>query len=268
ITMFTDDNYNGSLCVCRQGTKNFDEAHPCNPRSPSDFYYWETDYDGHTDDRGDFVSVVNQPKGAADDRSITTDKFKPVKPGRWRLYFLHKDVDTPTPPKEEVDVSDTGVGFEINGQGGVYNFVVTGEGDVPGELQVNMLHVYQVVQDNQMNILWQIPQYVVLTAAEILFSITGYEFAYSQTAPSMKTLVQALWLLTTAIGDAIIVLITALDLFDDLATQFFAYAGVMFVVICIFALMAIFYFEYQYYTKPEDEDDEEEEEEECKAIED
>ncbi|KHJ97679.1 hypothetical protein OESDEN_02333 [Oesophagostomum dentatum] len=41
----------------------------------------------------------------------------------------------------------------------------------------------------------------------------------------MKALVQALWLLTTAIGDSIIVLITALNLFSNMATEFFAYAG-------------------------------------------
>lgn len=28
--------------------------------------------------------------------------------------------------------------------------------------------------------LWQIPQYVTITAGEVLFSITGLEFAYSQ----------------------------------------------------------------------------------------
>ena len=66
---------------------------------------------------------------------------------------------------------------------------------------------------------------MIITVAEILFSITGYEFAYSQAAPSMKALVQALWVLTTAVGDAIIVLIAVLDLFENLATQFFVYAG-------------------------------------------
>ncbi|KAK5984949.1 hypothetical protein GCK32_021930, partial [Trichostrongylus colubriformis] len=68
-------------------------------------------------------------------------------------------------------------------------------------------------------------------------------------APSMKALVQALWLLTTAIGDSIIVLITALNLFSNMATEFFVYAGAMFVVITIFAMMSIFYYKYNYYTQ-------------------
>ena len=37
-----------------------------------------------------------------------------------------------------------------------------------------------VVQPASVHILWQIPQYAILTAGEIMFSITGLEFAYSQ----------------------------------------------------------------------------------------
>ncbi|KAF8354384.1 pept-1 [Pristionchus pacificus] len=259
ISLFTQDGYNGSLCVCRLTTSDFDKNHPCNPKAPADFYYWEIDYNQHTDDRADFLPVVNKPKSADPTlTSVTSYQFKSVKPGKWGLFFLHslaKDVDIQTPERDQIEVHDSGIDFEINGQGGVYNFP-----------KRNSKHVYQVVQDNKVNILWQVPQIVVITAGEILFSITGYEFAYSQSAPSMKSVVQALWLLTTAIGDSIIVLITALDLFDDMAVQFFAYAGIMFIVICIYALMAIFYFDYQYYTKPDeiDDDDEEDEVEEIK----
>ena len=32
----------------------------------------------------------------------------------------------------------------------------------------------------KVSILWQIPQYFVITVGEVMFSITGYEFAYSQ----------------------------------------------------------------------------------------
>ncbi|GMT35283.1 hypothetical protein PFISCL1PPCAC_26580, partial [Pristionchus fissidentatus] len=266
ITLFTADSYNGSLCVCRQDAKDFDANYPCNPRSPSDFYYWEIDYNGGTTDRGDYIPVYGhgsaEPTTTSPVKSVTTYNFKPVKPGHWKLYFLHnlaKDVDHETPPREEIDVSYTGVEFTTNGQGGVYNYVLTGPGDGSDTVLTNTATIYQVVQDNQVNILWQVPQIVVLTAAEILFSVTGYEFCYSQSAPSMKVIVQALWLLTTAIGDSIIIVITILDPFDDIAVQFFVYAGLMFIVICIYALMAIFYFDYQYYTGASDDEEEEEE---------
>ena len=36
------------------------------------------------------------------------------------------------------------------------------------------------VSPRSISMLWQIPQYVTITAGEVLFSITGLEFAYSQ----------------------------------------------------------------------------------------
>ncbi len=51
-----------------------------------------------------------------------------------------------------------------------------------------------------LNMLWQIPQIMAITAGEILFSITGLEFAYSQAPDSMKSVFQAAWLFTTAAG--------------------------------------------------------------------
>lgn len=64
----------------------------------------------------------------------------------------------------------------------------------------------QVAVDNRaasgdpLSILWQIPQYVVITAGEIMFSITGLEFAYSQAPDSMKAVVQSAWLFTVSAG--------------------------------------------------------------------
>lgn len=73
-----------------------------------------------------------------------------------------------------------------------------------------------MVRHNHVSILWQVPQYVIITAGEVLFSITGLEFAYSEAAPQLKSVVQALWLFTTAIGDLIVVVIITLNLFSDL----------------------------------------------------
>ena len=66
--------------------------------------------------------------------------------------------------------------------------------------------------------LWLLPQYVVLTIGEILFSITSLSFAFTQAPESMKSVVQALYLLTTAAGDLIdLIVIAALS--DKFSSQ-------------------------------------------------
>jgi POT family proton-dependent oligopeptide transporter len=48
---------------------------------------------------------------------------------------------------------------------------------------------------------WQILAYVVLTAAEVLVSITALEFSYKQAPLKMKSFIMALFLLSTSIGN-------------------------------------------------------------------
>ncbi len=51
---------------------------------------------------------------------------------------------------------------------------------------------------------WQILAYVVLTAAEILVSITALEFSYKQAPLRMKSFIMALFLLSTSLGNLMI----------------------------------------------------------------
>ena len=48
---------------------------------------------------------------------------------------------------------------------------------------------------------WQILAYVVLSIGEILVSITGLEYAYTQAPKAMKSTMNAIWLLTVTIGN-------------------------------------------------------------------
>lgn len=45
--------------------------------------------------------------------------------------------------------------------------------------------VYEDVTPRPLSILWQIPQYLLITLGEVMFSITGLEFAYSQVRKSI-----------------------------------------------------------------------------------
>ena len=48
---------------------------------------------------------------------------------------------------------------------------------------------------------WQIPAYALLSAGEVMVSITGLEFAYTQAPKHMKAMVQALYLLAISAGN-------------------------------------------------------------------
>ncbi len=96
-------------------------------------------------------------------------------------------------------------------------------------------------------VLWQTVPYVVLTAAEVLFSTTGLEFAFREAAADLKSTIASFWLLTTSMGDLFVVTVT--KLFGGAGNQeasvspgrFLQYAGMTFVVAILFALVAAFY---------------------------
>ena len=48
---------------------------------------------------------------------------------------------------------------------------------------------------------WQILAYVILTAAEVMVSITGLEFAYTQAPKTMKSVIMALFLMSVSLGN-------------------------------------------------------------------
>jgi len=54
------------------------------------------------------------------------------------------------------------------------------------------------------NISWQILAFVVLTAGEVLISITCLEYAYTQSPPSMKSTIMACYLLSITVGNVIV----------------------------------------------------------------
>uniref|UniRef100_A0A0M3ISA5 PKD_channel domain-containing protein n=1 Tax=Ascaris lumbricoides TaxID=6252 RepID=A0A0M3ISA5_ASCLU len=206
----------------------------CNPRS-STYYSWSPD-EAHP-------QIVTHDVNSS--FIATNYDFKDIRPGRYQAYYAlyNTTVNGGTPAAEDIiTVPVDGFAFQFDTMGGVYSFTLDARNQ-SSKLIPNM-NIHTIVPANHLNILLQIPQYVVLSIAEVLFSITGLEFAYSQAAPTMKSVVQALWLLTVAFGDVIIIIIAQLDLFSDLAIEMFVYAIAMFVVIGVFALIAIFYYEY------------------------
>jgi proton-dependent oligopeptide transporter, POT family len=87
---------------------------------------------------------------------------------------------------------------------------------------------------------WQLVQYTVITIAEVMVSVTGLEFAYTQAPKRMKSTVMGFWLLTVSLGN---VLVAFLAGFKELSlvNQFWIYAGLSAGAAVLFALRAAFY---------------------------
>ncbi|XP_046803932.1 solute carrier family 15 member 1 [Lucilia cuprina] len=91
------------------------------------------------------------------------------------------------------------------------------------------------------NVLWQIPQFVLIMLGELLLSIPGLQFAFTQAPASMKSVVTAAWFINNAFGNLIVVLITELNIFPTQSDEFFFYAILMIVAIVIYTFLAYDY---------------------------
>ena len=92
------------------------------------------------------------------------------------------------------------------------------------------------VGDGNLTVFWIIPQYFLVSIAEILLSVTVYEFAYTEAPESMKGLVTGMMFFTIALGNA---MLAALQLIPSAPViTNFAYAGAIGLVFILFVVLA------------------------------
>ncbi|CAH0578083.1 unnamed protein product [Chrysodeixis includens] len=137
-------------------------------------------------------------------------------------------------------------GFDFK-SGAVYTINVYE--DVLGAYSANPV---MITPYNSVHILWLIPQYVVMTMGEVMFSVTGLEFSFTQAPASMKSVLTSVWLLTVAFGNLIVVLIVEGNFLDAQWKEFFLFAGLMVIDMLIFTTMA---FKYTYLSVRSSEED-------------
>ncbi len=95
--------------------------------------------------------------------------------------------------------------------------------------------------------LWQTVQYLIMTTAEVLVSITALEFAYTQAPKHMKAIMQALYLLSISAGNAFTALVHWFIAKPDGTTKlhgasFFVFFAVLSMVAAVvFAFVALRY---------------------------
>ncbi|XP_035784867.1 peptide transporter family 1-like [Anopheles albimanus] len=136
----------------------------------------------------------------------------------------------------EVYVGDRLISTVKLNVGGVYTLLL----DEVLENEFN-LQKHTITPSNSVHMLWLVPQYVVITAGEVMFSITGLEFSYSQAPESMKSVIQAFWLLTVAIGNMLVVFIAEAKFVQSQSLEFFLFAVLMFLDMGLFMVLAVRY---------------------------
>ena len=109
-----------------------------------------------------------------------------------------------------------------------------------------------IAQGQTPPIAWQLLAFVVITAAEVMVSITCLEFSYTQAPLKLKSLVMGLFLLSVSIGNGFTALVNFWIQNPDGSVAltgpdyYWFFAGVMFIVACLFLFVVGRYQETSY----------------------
>lgn len=103
------------------------------------------------------------------------------------------------------------------------------------------LNATEDIKPNSVHMALMIPQYFILTAGEVVFSVTGLEFSYSQAPSNMKAVLQGGWQLTVAFGNVIVLIVAGASRLSEQWAEYVLFAALLFAVCIIFSIMAYFY---------------------------
>ena len=85
--------------------------------------------------------------------------------------------------------------------------------------------------------LWQIPQYVLLTAGEVLVSVGALEIGTTRAPSAMRSTITSIWFLTIFLGNLVTVLVTQVVRLEG-AAYFWFFAGLMLAAALVFRTIA------------------------------
>lgn len=94
---------------------------------------------------------------------------------------------------------------------------------------------------------WQVLAYAILTAAEVMVSITCLEFSYTQAPNSMKSVIMSIFLFSVALGNEFTAVVNAVIVRDDGtnmlegASYYWFFSIVMLVAACAYVVVALRY---------------------------
>uniref|UniRef100_A0A6Q2YE83 Solute carrier family 15 member 1 n=1 Tax=Esox lucius TaxID=8010 RepID=A0A6Q2YE83_ESOLU len=127
------------------------------------------------------------------------------------------------------------------GFGSSFTFVIPSTFDIQSSNCKQAIQAVEDIKPNTIHMGWQIPQYFLMTSGEVVFSVTGLEFSYSQAPSNMKSVLQAGWLLTVAVGNIIVLIVAEAAQLPDQWAEYILFASLLVLVCIIFGIMSYFY---------------------------
>lgn len=91
---------------------------------------------------------------------------------------------------------------------------------------------------DQLSVLWQLPQFTLLMLGELWLAMPGLNFSFTQSPPSVRSVMTAAWFCNNAFGNLIVILINELHPFDVSSSDYFLYGSLMFIAILTFFWLA------------------------------
>uniref|UniRef100_A0AAQ5WZK9 Solute carrier family 15 member 1 n=1 Tax=Amphiprion ocellaris TaxID=80972 RepID=A0AAQ5WZK9_AMPOC len=149
------------------------------------------------------------------------------------FYILHLITPGEVLPKFVIrnDLGDECVYTQTLGFGSSYTLVI------PSTFCADSIRPVMDISPNSIHMAWQIPQYLLMTSGEVVFSVTGLEFSYSQ----VDSVLQAGWLLTVAVGNIIVLIVAEAATLEDQWAEYLLFTSLLVFVCIVFSVMAFFY---------------------------
>lgn len=92
---------------------------------------------------------------------------------------------------------------------------------------VGALQIWMDGSAEKINVMWQFFPYLVMTVAEVMISITGLEFAYTQAPRAAKSTIMSIWLLTVFFGNLITAYVSKVNFYPVASTGYFMFFAVL-----------------------------------------
>jgi POT family proton-dependent oligopeptide transporter len=94
-------------------------------------------------------------------------------------------------------------------------------------LLIGVIQIWMDSSADKVNVMWQFFPYLVITMAEVMISITGLEFAYTQAPRSMKSSIMSVFLLTVFFGNLITAYVSEINFYPVASTGYFMFFAVL-----------------------------------------